>query len=455
MKRPSLKGDQRILLAITTVIAALLLSLFAPHATELKLSNRVLDASYPATVCPGEIAGAASVAYLPNPKIGVRSVKSASVALHPSRTYRYALKDPLFVDGNSQSILTANTSSSWLASTICTAGSGDSWFVGGSAGISSAGYMDLINSGLSDSTVDLLAYSAQGPLPLQSIVIPANSEKKIFLDSLAPGEEKIAVHVITRAGRVTAYYIDIRKKGLRSLGADYVSSAESTSKHIVLPGAINSVQKGVKLDQDVRMLVPGAIDATVNATLYSVDGSFSPIGLDNLHLAHGKVIEIALSELTVSTPFSLVLNSDQPMVAGMISQTKLGTSDFAWSGAATELPQGESFAINMGGHIPLVSFYSSGKISIEIKYNLITGKSGSVVVHGDRKASWKPSGAVNKVELLAKSSGVYGGILFSGAANSGLSYMPLRSGATLQNLVLPQADARVISRGSGTSSNAN
>jgi len=452
MKTLSLKRDQRILLAIASVSAGLVIALLAPHATQVKFGSRVLDATYPATVCPSEITGAVSVAYLPNPKIGVRSVKSASVKLRPSRTYRYALTAPLFVDGNPQSIMAANTSSGWLASTVCTAGTGDSWFVGGSAGISSAGYMDLINSGLSDSTVDLLAYSAKGPVPLQSIVIPANSEKKIFLDSLAPGEEKIAVHAITRAGRVTAYYVDIRKKGLRSLGADYVSPADRASKQVVLPGAINSVQKGVQLDQDVRMLIPGSIDATVNATIYSVDGAFAPIGLDNLRLPHGKVIEIALSDLTVSTPFALVLNSDQPMVAGMVSQTKLGTSDFAWSGAATELPRGESFAINLGAHLPLISFYGSGKISVEIKYNLSSGKHGTVEIRGDRKASWKPSGAVNRIEVVAKSSGVYGGILFAGAANSGLSYMPLRAGATLQNLVLPQADARVISRGSGTSS---
>ncbi|CAB4588160.1 MAG: hypothetical protein F2573_02655 [Actinobacteria bacterium] len=453
MKNLWQQADKRIALALGLVIIGLVISLLAPRATQVKFGGRVVDATYPATVCPGGVNNAVSVAYLPNPKVAVRSVKKASVTLRPARTYRYALTTPLFVDGNPQSILAANTSSGWLASTVCTAGSGDSWFVGGSAGISSAGYIDLINSGLSESTVDLLAYSANGPLPLQSIVIPANTEKKIYLDSLAPGEEKIAVHAITRAGRVTAYFIDIRKKGLRSLGADYVAPADEASKQVVLPGAINSVRKGVQLDQDIRLLVPGAADATVSGTIYSVDGAFVPIGLDNLRLPHGKVVEIALSKLTVSTPFALVLNSDQPIVAGMVSQTKLGTSDFAWSGAASELPEGESYSINMGGHLPLLSFYGNGKISIQIDYNLTSGKSRSVEVQGDRKVSWRPEGAVNRIEIRAKSSGIFGGILFSGNANSGLSYMPLRAGATLQNSVLPQADARVISRGSGTSAN--
>ena len=107
----------------------------------------------------------------------------------------------------------------------------------------------------------------------------------------------------------------------------------------------------------------------------------------------------------------------------------------------------------MGGHLPLLSFYGNGKISIQIDYNLTSGKSRSVEVQGDRKVSWRPEGAVNRIEIRAKSSGIFGGILFSGNANSGLSYMPLRAGATLQNSVLPQADARVISRGSGTSAN--
>ena len=455
MKIPFTLSDKRIPIAIGFVSAALIFSLVAPQATHVKLGKRVVDASYPATVCPSGITGAVSVAYLPNPKIQVRSVKKNSVALRSARTYRYGLTNPLFVEGNPQNILTANSSSGWLASTVCTAGSGDSWFVGGSAGVSSAGYIDLINSGLSESTVDLIAYSAKGSLPLQSIVISPNSEEKIFLDTLAPGEDKIAVHAITRAGRVTAYLVDIRKKGLRSLGADYVAPASGSTKEVILPGAINNVRKGVQLDQDIRVLVPGTTDATVSAEIFSIDGSFSPIGLDNLRVQHGKVIEVALSNLTVSTPFAVRLSSDQPIVAGMVSQTKTGTSDFAWSSAASELPVGERFAINMGGHLPLISFYGKGRISVQIDYNLSSGKSESVEISGERKASWRPNGDVNRIEIRAKSSGVFGGILFSGTANGGLSYMPLRAGATLQNSVLPQADARVISRGRGTAGNTN
>jgi hypothetical protein len=139
----------------------------------------------------------------------------------------------------------------------------------------------------------------------------------------------------------------------------------------------------------------------------------------------------------------------------MVSQTKLGTSDFAWSSAASEMPKGERYSINMGGHLPLISFYGDGKISVQINYNLASGKSGSVEITGDRKASWRPKGDVNRIEIQARNTGVFGGILFSGTANGGLSYMPLRAGATLQNSVLPQADARVISRGRGTAGNTN
>ena len=451
MTRFNALPQKRILIAVAAVATALFLSTLVPHAATIRSGSRVVDASYPATVCPSGVSGAQSVAYLPNAKIAVRSVKSGSTRLRPSRTFRYSLAAPLFVDGSAQSIMTANTLNGWLATTICSAGNVDSWFVGGSAGISSSGYIDLVNSGLSESTVDLFPFSAKGAAAMVSVVIPANSEKTVLLDSLAPGEENIAVHAVTRAGRVTAFYLDVRKKGLRSLGADYVSPAMSTSKHIVLPGAINSVSKGAQLDQTVRLLAPGAIDASVSATIYSIDGAFSPVGLDNLRLPHGKVVDITLPQLTVSTPFAIAIDGDQPLVAGLLSKTRNGASDFAWSGAAQELPKDEPVSINMGGHSPLISFYSDGRVDVRISYNLPSGKSGSAEVVGDRRASWRSPGAVNRIEVTSLKSKSYGAILFSGAANSGLSYLPLQTGATLQNSVVPVADAGVISRGAQSS----
>ena len=451
MKIPTVLPEKRILIAITAVVAALFLSALAPHAPSINFGTRVVDASYPATVCPGAVTGSQSIAYLPNPKIAVRSVKTGSTGLRAARTYRYSLSAPLFADGNAQSIMAAYTLNGWLATTICSAGNADSWFVGGSAGISSAGYLDLVNSGLSESTVDLFPFSPKGAAAMVSVVIPANSEKKVLLDSLAPGEEKIVVHAITRAGRVTAFALDIRKKGLRSLGADYVSPALNASKHLVLPGLINSLGKDSQLNQSVRVLVPGAVDATVSATIFSIDGSFSPVGLDNLRLPHGKVVEIALPQLTVSTPFAIVIDGDQPVVAGALSQTKKGASDFAWSGGAQELPKGEALSLNMGGYSPLLSFYSDGAVNIRISYNLTSGKSRQAVVKGDRRGSWRSPGAVNRIEVTSLNSKTYGAILFSGAANSGLSYLPLQAGASLQNSVVPRADAGVISRGAQSS----
>lgn len=439
--------DKKIFLAILAVASALLISALAPRAAHVNFGRPIVDASYPATVCPSAITGATSVAYLPNPKIGVRIIKSSSVKMKSARTYRANLSNPLFIEGNPQSTMVANSSSGWFASSICEVGAGESWFVGGSAGISSAGYIDLVNSGLSESTVDLLAYSSQGPEPIYSVVIPPNSEKKVPLDTLAPGEEKIVVHAITRSGRVTAFYIDIRKQGLRSLGADYVSPATVLSKTVILPGLINNVSKGAPLSQVVRVLVPGAVDGSIGATIHSVDGSFSPVGLDNLRVPHGQVVEVKLPDLTVSTPFAIVIKSDQPVIAGALSRTQKGVSDFAWSGAATALPKNEPISINLGGHTPLISFYSPGKIEVRVSYNLASGKSSSATIIGDRKVSWRPTGGVNRIEVQAQSKEVYGALLYSGATNGGLSYMPLRAGATLNSSVLPHSDARVISRG--------
>lgn len=443
----TIRVDKKVLFGISAILVGVLVSTLGPQAARVNFGRTVVAAKFPATVCPSAISSAVSVAYLPNPKTQVRTVKSASIKLRAARTYRATLTEPLFIEGKDQSTMVANSAAGWFASSICEVGNGESWFVGGSAGISSAGYIDLVNSGLSESTVDLIAYSAKGAQPPVSVVIPANSEKKVLLDSLAPGEDQIVVHAMTRSGRVTAFYIDIRKQGLRSLGADYVTPAPSASKTVILPGLINNVSKGSSLTQVIRILVPGAVDANVSATVYSLDSAFSPVGLDNLRLPHGKVTDITLSELSVSTPFALKITGDQPLVAGALSRTKKGAADFAWSGAAPELPMGEPISLNLGGHYPLISLYSSGKIRVRISYNLTTGKKSAAMVTGDRKVSWRPTGAVNRIEIESFTRESYGAILFSGATNGGLSYISLRAGSTLNSSLLPEPDARVISRG--------
>jgi hypothetical protein len=440
-----LKLDRRLVIAILAILMGISGASLFPKSSQSQLQGT--SASFPAVTCPSVSAGALGYAYLPSSKIAVRSIKQGSVKSSPSRTYRYPVTNPLLVDGNAQTTIFAESSNGWWASTICSAGLPDAWFVGGSAGLSSTGYVDLINSGLSDSIVELTAYAPAGARAVNSVTVPANSESRVSLDTLAPGDDLIAVHVLTRSGRIAAFLFDSRKKGLRSLGAEFVPATGSALTQLVIPGLANSSKENGAISHSVRILVPGSVDATVNVTINSLDGSFTPIGLDNLKVAHGQLVDIPLTNLTLNSPFTVVLDGDTPLLAGVLSQSTKGGADIAWAGGAVPLPTNAPISINVGGHNPVLSTFGSGSYEVNISYALNSGALKSATLHGSGEMLWRAPAAINRLTVTSQNKGIYAGLAFTPATGSGLSYMPLAQGATLQASLLPRADARVISRG--------
>ena len=72
-------------------------------------------------------------------------------------------------------------------------------------------------------------------------LVGSQTAKWLFLTGRrVPGEEAVAVHVATRSGRVTSFLYDQRKKGLSSLGSDFVSSTSSPSTRLVIPTVLQS-----------------------------------------------------------------------------------------------------------------------------------------------------------------------------------------------------------------------
>ena len=102
------------------------------------------------------------------------------------------------------------------------------WFVGGSGALTSKSFLYIINSGFSESVVDLEIFTPNGALEPRSVSIPQNSTKKLSVDSLIPGEDIIVIGVKTISGRVSSYLFDERKKGLKSLGADFIAPIGSS-----------------------------------------------------------------------------------------------------------------------------------------------------------------------------------------------------------------------------------
>jgi len=401
--------------------------------------------SYPATVCPANLSTGTSTSVLPTSSIQVRQIPTKNNKLTKAKTSQFLSSTPLLVDGNSESSVNVTRSKSGsLATVVCSISSVDQWFVGGSGALTSRASIEIINSGLSTSVVDLIVYTANSVSSVISERINRNSSKRIYLDTLAPGEDSIVIHAITRSGRVTTFVHDQREKGITSLGADFVSQGAGPANQVVIP-AINNVKLVDKsAAQTLRILVPGKVSANVQGKLVSNDGSFVPIGLDNINIEAGKVIDLPFKPVLQSRNFSLILKADRPIVAAVKSARRSnGTYEFTWSTSVAEF---KDVTLHLGGLKPEVIFYGKN-IEVNVQWSDRNRKPYGKTIrgaNGDDWALWRPKNGVLKVSFSAASGQIYAGAIFEEKA--GLSYLPVVAGAQLESSAVPNSDARIISR---------
>ena len=401
--------------------------------------------SYPATVCPGNLSDGTSTSVLPSSKVLVRQIPADTIKLAKAKTTFYLSSKPLLVDGNSEtSINVTRPKSNSLATAICAINESDQWFVGGAGSVVSKSSLQIINSGLSTSVVDLVIYTAKGVSPVISIRVSKNSSKQIYLDSLAPGEDSVVIHAITRSGRVTMFLHDQRQRGLQSLGSDFVSQGANPEKRVVIPAISNIILAGRNTTQMLRILAPGSVNANVQAKLIASDGTFAPIELEDIEIKGGNVKDITFKPVLLAKNFSLVLTADQPIVAAVKSSgTFEGTNEFTWSTSSQQL---QELALHFGGLRPEVVFQGKN-IEVNVQW---TGKDlkvyGKTIVGSKENdtASWSPKSGVISAKFTTKNDQIYGGVIFK--EKRGLSYLPLVAGAKLESSAIPILDARIISR---------
>jgi hypothetical protein len=331
----------------------------------------------------------------------------------------------------------------------CSVSNGEQWFVGGSGGLTSKSFLYVVNSGFSESAVDLELFTLNGPIESKLVTVPQNSTKKIAIDSLVPGEESIALAVKTRSGRVSSYLFDERKKGLKALGADFVAPVGQSRKQVVIP-AISGLfgklsQNTNSVSHTLRLLVPSSIDANVDISVNSDDGKFIPVGLSQLKIKSQRVFNVPLAFAPTNQPFSLIIESDQPILASVLSNFSYGkSSEIAWATGADELSK---WSVNLTGSKPTLTFVGE-RIDIQISATGTNGKKFEKKLTGSNFLVWRAPVGLNKLEVLANRTGISGGVIFLPEAGGiGSSYIPMNNGANLETASEPVSDARVISRG--------
>ena len=408
-----------------------------------------LTSSYPATVCPAIGNNVSSIAALTSAKIDRRLIDGVSKRLNPGKGNAIPLKsNALLVEGNPGTSLTF-ANNGWKSVVPCSVSNGDQWFVGGSGGLTSKSFLYIVNSGFSESAVDLELFTLNGPVEPKIVTIAQNSTKKISVDSLVPGEESIALAVKTKSGRVSSYLFDERKKGLKSLGADFVSPVGQARKQVIipaisgLPGKLSSNTNSVS--HTLRLLVPSSIDANVDISVNSDDGRFIPVGLSQLNVKSQRVLNVPLTFAPTNQPFSVIIDSDQPVLASVFSNFSYGkSSEIAWATGADEMSK---WSVNLTGSKPTLTFVGD-RIDVQITATGSNGNKFEKKLTGSNFLVWRAPVGLNKLEVQANRSGIVGGVIFLPESGGiGSSYIPMNNGANLETASEPVSDARVISRG--------
>ena len=427
-------GKNRFLLSILALSIGIGISYAVPHDAQ----SQIYLGDYQSTSCPALGNGPTAVE-LTSSQVGIRNISPKNIKLKTKHgSFQSVSTSPLFVDSTfgSSYTLSSKSGGGGVAAALCEPGSADQWFVGGSGSITGAGVLDIVNSGLSSSSVEIHPYSSRSALPPITVRIPANSDTSVRLDALVAGDALMALEVITRAGRVTSFMYDQRKKGLASLGMDYVAAGAQPGKHLVIPIGLNPSSAHGKVKNAIRVLVPGQIAATLSVKIESADGEFTPVGLDSKVVPHGKVVELPITNLISSSLFSVVIDSDQPLVASLLSQNN---ADFGWSAASTPFSK---MALNFASLTP--SFLFTGtNLSIDLQMVLDNGKRVSKTLSDSSFIAWSPGSKIRTITFTSRGKNpVYGGALIS--SQSGFAYLPLESNTTPTQTLLPITDVHTL-----------
>jgi hypothetical protein len=222
-----------------------------------------------------------------------------------------------------------------LSAVSCMPPSNDFWFVGGSTAPGRLGRLVLSNVDQTQALLDLRLWSDKGPVVApgtRALTVDPGEQRTVRIDGLSPGHGRLAVSVRVRTGRVAAAMHDQDALGVTIRGSDWIAPADEPVTRLVLPGV-----PGGAGARRLQILAPGRTDAIVKVTVAAMDRSFAPAGLDTIQLRAGRVTEVNLDKVAQNQPLSVVLDSDEPIVAAVRMSVGRDPADVGYTTATGPL----------------------------------------------------------------------------------------------------------------------
>lgn len=406
-----------------------------------EISTTRYSESYPATVCPPTESNITANVSVPSKTTLFRKVTGKSMNFVPIKTTLYTItKYPILLNYTGvTSFVWQRNSGRWAGATPCAAPSTDQWFVGGTADVIGLGRLFLVNSGLSEAIVDLAVWNEGGLKSGKVIAVSANTSLRIPLDSIAAGSGRLVIRVTSRSGRINAFLIDERGKGLRSLGADFVNPTHALSTDIIISGIPHQILKNKAGAHVLRILAPGSGDANIRVDVISTDGVFAPMGLDGRDIPGGAVADVNLDPTIPTGTFSIRIRSNEPIVAGVLSSIVIGDHrDLIWNSATPTLVP---LKLAVRGMQPKFIF-TGNTISLAADVHFNNGSNRIYQVKGQDIKAWDVPANATSVAFSNIRGKISASALIS--SPSGIASVPLSPGSALARAPIPSSDIGVI-----------
>jgi len=398
--------------------------------------------SYPVVVCPPTLDGLGSQISLSSKKTPFQRLQNRTTKTAQVKLLRLPVnKDSLVITSEGVTpVVWQSRAGSWAGGALCMGPASSQWFVGGAADVTTRGRLIIVNSGLSDAVVDVESYTENGKQPLRTVNVSSKDFLVIPIDSLAPGDKTMTVHIAPRSGRVNAFMIDEQGKGLKALGGDLVNASATASKTVVIPAIPNQKSKNTPaLPHTLRVLAPGDVDASITVEVLSGDGVFVPVGLNARSISAGIVTEFKLDPKVNSKVMAIRITSTEPVVAAVKSTTVVtGRKDFVWSTAAPELVP---LTMAITGLDPAISF-AGESINVALNVTLTNGKVVQQNVKGSDIVNWRVPVNARSFTITKVGPGTYAGALVSSV--NGYGYFPIAAGSLLTKIEVPDSNIRVL-----------
>jgi hypothetical protein len=198
------------------------------------------------------------------------------------------------------------------------------WLMSGSTTVGSSARLVLANPGPTPATVRLEAWGSVGPVDLGQageVLVPAREERSVLLESVAPDQARLAVHLTVDAGQVAAFVQHSTLAGFVPAGVDLVAPSAEPGTSVLVPGLVLPETDIDATDAALlRVANPGAEPARVRLRLLNRDGETTVPGAAEVVVEAETVADISLAGVPAGA-YAAELDSDQPVTAtGMVTR---------------------------------------------------------------------------------------------------------------------------------------